>query len=99
MVTNLLERARAFVAGLKVLAEKKEGTTPVTNQFADEYNQLRSDVATAVPELSTDLPTEIKLSADYNKTDATYVEIFTYALTIFNLLIAYQNKIAELQPE
>lgn len=97
MVTKLLARARAFVETLKGLAEKKEATTAVTNEYAREYNRLVSDVGTAVPELCKDLPAETKLSADYNRTDATYVEIFTYARQIFNLLNDYQNKKADLQ--
>jgi len=92
MVDKLLARALAFVETLKGLAEKKEATSPVTNEYAREYNRLRSDVGTAVPELSRDLPTEIKLSEDYNKTDATYVEVFTYAQQISDLLNDYQKK-------
>lgn len=89
-VTNLLARTRAFVETLKGLAET-EATTPASNEYAREYNRLRSDVAAAVPVLCGDLPTETKLNEMYNTAHATYVEIFTYTRQIFNLLNDYRN--------
>lgn len=89
-VTNLIARATGIVEGLSDVA-KKEPTAAVSNEFAAEYNRLRSDVATAVPELRKHLPIEVNVPKTSDN-DARYAEIFTYGQQIFRLLHAYRNE-------
>ena len=90
----LIAKARGFTISIREMASEQRVKQP-TQEFAEDYNSLRSQVAEAFPELTSHLPPEVSLYRGGGGVrmfpHQSYGEIDTFAEQIQQLLEAVRE--------